>query len=243
MGRYSILNSSLVDTPLPPKISLNSDATVLYESFYVSHREGVDTKEVLVSENEYPLREISVEEIIELRKTTIPSFVLKKNGHFYYTRIHKNMKFTNNMVLGAHLCGGCQHCSAAPDEKGGCPKVRNLDFSAFRVSKKNFDAAVMASKRIEKYDFILEGFESFNTSQESFVVTRCTNFESDEVRPPLSLDETNRRKLAVAQFVWPDVMTIGQMKRRYSQNKSKEVSTGEVAGYYNPKEKPKEKPK
>ena len=105
-----------------------------------------------------PLKEVTVEELQEARKTKTPYFVLKEYGKYYLAEIQHDFVFVSSKVLGGHMCSYCDHVSAASDEDGGCVKVRQF------------------SKCIERYPFILLGYETFNTVSNVFVVPQCTNY-------------------------------------------------------------------
>lgn len=111
----------------------------------------------------FHLKEITKEEIEIYRKSQIPSFLLKMEGKFYYTKIEPDISLVASKVLGTHQCTKlgreCRRFSAASDEKGGCAKVREY------------------SQKIEKYPWIITGYETFNTNHDSFVVVKCEHYE------------------------------------------------------------------
>lgn len=117
----------------------------------------------IIKHLEFALTEITVEELKEFRRNGIPSFVLKKDGKFYYARIPREMNFFSMDIFGEHQCAlqkqGCRHLSAASDENGGCAKVRNH------------------ATYIERYDWIKSGFETFNTNRDAFLVANCLHYE------------------------------------------------------------------
>ena len=126
----------------------------------------IDKKKIKESSKKlvFPLRNVTSEDLEEYRKKGISSFVLKVNGKLYYSEIPDNICFTSSMILGSHLCAlykyECKRLSAASDEDGGCQKVREL------------------SKCIEKYPWITDGYETFGTKNDSFVVANCLHYES-----------------------------------------------------------------
>ena len=112
-----------------------------------------------------PLREVSLEQIEKIRRCRIPSFLYKYNGKFFYTKIAK--KSIIHLKDVEHCCSTqhhmCIHLSPLRDEEGGCQKVRDIG----------------RKKRIEKYPWITEGYETFNLSggDEQFIVIKCEHFE------------------------------------------------------------------
>ena len=100
---------------------------------------------------------ISLEEAEMLRAIGMPSLIYKKNGQLF----HKEISRSDFFSFGTHLCASgtscCQKLSAASDEEGGCAKVRDVG----------------KSKKIEKYDFIKEGYETFGVRFDSFIVLNC----------------------------------------------------------------------
>lgn len=121
---------------------------------------------------EFPLTEVSIEELKEYRKNKIPSFLLKLKENFYYTKLPAKINLFACNNLGKHKCSfgteTCNRISTASDENGGCAKVRDR------------------SVGIEKYPFITAGYETFNTPHDSFIVVRCNHFEECPPRKPLS---------------------------------------------------------
>ena len=111
----------------------------------------------------FPLRKVTAEELTQLHRSKKPGFVLKYNQQYYYTQIPRDLRMTSDKLLnGVHQCAivnhECKHLSAASDENGGCAKVRNM------------------ACHIEKYDWILVGYETFNTNMDIFVVNECLHY-------------------------------------------------------------------
>lgn len=151
----------------------------------------------------FKLREVNLKELASYRNSEVPSFVLKTNGKIYYARIPKDISFLSSKILGMHQCANagheCAHLSAASDDNGGCEKVRRL------------------SQRIEDYPWISEGYETFNTKIDSFVVTQCSHYERCH-REKVSIAYENKLKLAIAQYQWPDVETLDDVRERVKNN-------------------------
>ena len=151
---YSVpISSKLKNVEFDGRESLELDEVVNFNS---SNR-----KEQHLS---FPLKEVTLEELQEARKTKIPYLVLKDYGKYYLAEIRYDLVFVSSKILGAHLCSFCDHVSAASDEEGGCIKVRHF------------------SKCIEEYPFIELGYETFNTVSNIFVVPQCTHFEPSPKR-------------------------------------------------------------
>ena len=150
--------------------------------------------------HEFNLRPITEDKLIALRVKNSPGFVLKNNDNIYYAGILKPMRFFVHCGY-EHLCIMCKRCSALPDERGGCQKIRDFDKSTVlhsrinnlkeqmrysgqfeKVSTKSLvhtclPKSIEISKRIEKYPFVTYGFETFGTNTESLVILKCENFE------------------------------------------------------------------
>ena len=137
-----------------------------------------------VKQKDYLLNEVTEEELLSLRKSRKPGFVLKDGDTYLFSEIPKYFSFMSFRDMGEHLCGssryGCSRLKACEDCDGGCAKVRDLVTEAYTaVQMKSFNDAIEASKRIEKYPFITKGYESFNTSHDCMTVLSCQQFEED----------------------------------------------------------------
>lgn len=131
------------------------------------------------------LKEVSEEELLKYRASHTPGLVLVANGRFFYAPISGNL----TLDLGKHQCSldgkVCHHLSALPDENGGCPKVRDLFFNSLNGRF----TTLKSSKRIEKYDFIGLGYETFNLGDyENFTVCSCAHYRPEPPRPPMELN-------------------------------------------------------
>ena len=120
-------------------------------------------KKEILSVQRFDLKQITRQQLLEFRKKRIPSFVLKKDGQFFHTRIDPELSFLSSNLLGYHMCAMmtncCTHLSAASDEEGGCAKVRNM------------------ARYIERYPWITLGYETFSTKCDSFMVAKCNHYE------------------------------------------------------------------
>lgn len=151
---------------------------------------------------EYPLREISKEEILGLWKAKVPSFLLKKDGKYYHGEIPKEMTFLSSNVIDVpHQCavgdqgGCCARLEASPDPKG-CAKVR------------------ARSVHIERYDWITYGYETFCTNHTAFVVGACEHYKKCPPKKQLPAAEVNRRRVALAAFFYDDIKDMKDVRRR-----------------------------
>lgn len=187
---------------------VTNNTVVLYKKDTQMGKKFVERKKLdeQVEAKTFPLREVSLEELAELRKTKVPSFVLKEDGRYYYAEISPYMTFISSSFLGEHKCAAagkvCNRLSAAQDEQGGCAKVR------------------ARSTDIEKYPFITKGYETFGTEgRDTFVVLECQHHEKTPARPHRTLDEINKMKLGLSYFVWEEgVDNRAEMRERIAKN-------------------------
>ena len=111
----------------------------------------------------FPLKVVSVDDIVKLRSSGKPGFLLKENEIYYYAKIDPIIRIISHEIMTPHLCGKkgheCRRLAALSDAKGGCAKVRDK------------------YKYIENYSFITKGFETFNTDYDSFVVFECSHYK------------------------------------------------------------------
>lgn len=153
-----------------------------------------------VKELSFEFKEVTPEQLADYRKKGRPSFVLKKAGKLYYTEIPRDISFVGSKIVGRHMCAiagkECRRLLAARDEEGGCAKVRNK------------------ATYIERYPWITDGYETFNTNKDSFVVGNCKHYEPCPPRKNLTAAEVNRAKLGLAQFYWDDVETLKEVRDR-----------------------------
>ncbi len=143
----------------------------------------------------FKLEEAMPETLSICRKDGIPYFVLKEEGKLYYTVLPK-VKILPLGSLMNHRCSSCYHLSAASDANGGCAKVREFSLG------------------IEKYSFIVKGYETVGASGDVFIVQNCENYEPDPPRREYTAKEITHLKLALAQNVWDDISSMPELKRR-----------------------------
>lgn len=162
---------------------------------------------IIVESEDYPLQEVLPETLRVLRDSGQPGFVLKKDGKLLYATHPHLRRYQSKLdcIKGdrTHKCNDkymmCQRLSALPDAKGGCAKIRDKYYF------------------IEDYDFITEGYEFFNINQDSFVVLECRHWVPNDkanTAPRVSKSDATKRKLALAQYVWPEVETISDLRKK-----------------------------
>lgn len=154
-------------------------------------------KQIVCTEN-FVLSKIDVDSLFEARASGEPGFVLKCGSALYYTQISKKARFFSTSNLGTHLCGRCKKMSALSDCQGGCRKVRDVSIVYANSSNK---ALLRRSKRIEKYKFITLGFESFNTTQDAFIVLKCQNYGLASPHCKISAKEASYLKASLFEFL------------------------------------------
>lgn len=132
------------------------------------------------------LQAVSKEQLLRIRKEGIPIFILKIGEQVFYKKI--NTRFNTSGILGnVHQCCvnsiTCARVSAASDANGGCQKVRDIG----------------KAKRIEKYGFILLGYEFANVKSDCLVVGVCEHFKEAK-QEKITLKEKAERKLGLASY-------------------------------------------
>lgn len=153
---------------------------------------------------DFKLKEVSSEELLEIRKSGVAGFVLKIGDKLYYTELTSNINLFSVNVCGNHKCccgqNMCKHLSAAIDEEGGCAKVRGHACG------------------IEQYDFITKGCETFGTRHDMFVVVNCANYEECPPKKKVSPEKLHQMRLDLALFMWEDVDNLKQVQERKRKN-------------------------
>ena len=153
----------------------------------------------------FDLVEVTPLELRKFWRNKTPSFVLKEDGRYYHTQIPKDISFISAGICGAHLCARvgaeCTRLSAAPDELGGCEKVRNR------------------SCHIERYPWITYGFETFSTRDDVFCVAKCQHYKEREKKwNKVDLNDLYSKRLSLAQYLWDDVKSLSQVAERTKAN-------------------------
>ena len=168
-----------------------------------------ETKETVLrtweEASSYPMRQVSAQELMKLRLSKKPGVVYKKDNTLFYAAIPGHFNLTGRAnSLGKHACG--EHCTMVCK---GCHRTDDLTVAyqqRIHRQKQPFKTAVLKSWRIEKYDFVQEGLESFNMDKQndSFIVLRCENFQFREVKKQLSTEAVGALKAGLASYVWDD---------------------------------------
>lgn len=151
----------------------------------------------LVQTKRLPLIEVNQQELLCLRLSKKPGFVLKKDGRYYYTPISEDVKLLSTFNgFGIHQCSvNCDRLSPAADCDGGCAKVRDIDATQYLQYGASLGEAIKLSKRIEKYPFIQCGCETFNTKLNCFVVLECTRYtKAVHTKSTISIKDLNIEK-------------------------------------------------
>ena len=139
---------------------------------------------------EYPLQELSIPEIIMKKRCGIPSLVIKYHEKLFWTKISKRLNLSSSKLFGDHKCScGQQVCDrlvALPQELDGCEKVRRK------------------AKDIWRYDFIEEGYETFNVNADCncLVVGKCKLHKPAPDKPKLTWREIEIRRKNIYDFVY-----------------------------------------
>ena len=161
---------------------------------------SIVSKEVLSSESKnkrYELKKVSKDELKVLRKTSMPALIIKKCGICYWAELDKScekLDFMNHFKLGMmHYCASagkeCARLSAASDECGGCAKVRD---------RGNL-------KRIEKYSWITDGYQTLNMRNPVFFVSNCEHYMLAVRTSMLSREKISEMKLGIAGYMYPEI--------------------------------------
>lgn len=188
----------------PTDVTKFTDTFVIGDNIVQFTRTATKANELLF-QKEYTLNSITPDVLLAERLSGKPGLVFKIGTSLYYTAIPAGMKFFTSSNIGTHLCPDCGHMSALPDSQGGCRKVRDksITFSDIRGSY-NKKQTVTGSKRIEKYEFIELGYESFNTTQDSLLVISCRNRTDLIPRPTPPSSEVKVLKESLAEFLEDD---------------------------------------
>lgn len=163
----------------------------------------------------YPMREVSAEELMQLRLSKKPGVVYKNGDKLFYTTIPDTLNLNSHAVknISKHACGN--HCSMVCR---GCPRTSDHTVASQQKLGKSFNAAVVSSWRIEKYPFVTEGIETFNmrASNDAFRVLGCENYYT---RTKRNMRPSTDLKLNLASQFWDDFNgTYAEMRHRINQS-------------------------
>lgn len=149
---------------------------------------------------EFPLHKVSKAGLFKLRMLEKPLFILKQGEDYYYAVISKHLHMISCQMFGEHRCKSCDRACATSDEKGGCKKVRDMEFGEYFQFGDGKKQALLSSKRIEKYPFVTLGYETINVAQECFMVASCSNFKEFPPRKQIPSVQKNEMKLKLAEW-------------------------------------------
>ena len=148
----------------------------------------------------YKLALTTAEKIFEYRKTGKAGFVFKEKDKLYFTPIPKNVNMYLKPIDRNHLCRcDCRRATAASDNSGGCAKVRDWFWDVCIHRGYSFESAAVYSKKIETYDFIKLGYQTFGTIEDCLYVVECDNYEKQD-QPTVSTFQRFKTKLTLAEL-------------------------------------------
>lgn len=180
--------------------TLNVD--IVKESYNPKTMTRKSAKKESVETKKFTLKEVTKKELIQYRKRGVSSFVMKLEGTLYHTEIPEDLNLMTANILGKHLCAmqnaECARLSAARDEDGGCKKVRDKSIG------------------IERYPWILTGFETFNTKRDVFVVAKCLHYEKYKPQNKYTQEQIKKAKISIAQYALDDekITSLVQVRMR-----------------------------
>jgi len=148
----------------------------------------IETTNSIPEELRRYLHIISADQVLQKRSNNECATVLKFQGNLYLLS-DSDLEERIKSALGKHLCSDCTIFSGTL-----CPKV--LDLPRELCLRKGYTRieGIADSKRIEKYDFITEGIECFNTCDDFFVVTKCARFENADLKRKKEKEKERRDK-------------------------------------------------
>lgn len=151
------------------------------ETFYNDGNEAkINVSELREDICTCPLKRIDEAELLKMRKHTQRGFVLKVGHKLYFTVLPPEAKFLFQKIFSQHLCSTCARCYARPYCDGGCEKVMETDFNWYGEHIGTIMENIKWSKRIEKYPFIQQGFQTFNIDEQDFFVGSCKYYCKDK---------------------------------------------------------------
>lgn len=170
---------------------------------------------------QHPFHEVTPRQLAQHRLSKKPGIVYKKNGKLYYTSFSAGLKvYGQDDTFGTHLCG--KNCSMVCK---GCRRTSDLTVPYQERYGRSFIEAVKASWRIEKYDFITEGIEAFNTgsSSDALIVLECKNHKVSDPKKKSGSKSLHELKLGLAGLVWDDFDgTLTDMRNRINAQTPKQ---------------------
>lgn len=150
--------------------------------------------ETIVNHYSITLNEVNKNDLAKARSSKTPGFIYKKNGKLYYAAINSKLYF-GEFSLGEnmhHKCSfgnkDCNRLSPLPYSMGGCEKVSDIKL------------------RIEKYPFVTDGYEVFNTKNTCMVVLSCTHFEQTSERKKDTAFANKAKQILHTMYFSPNLL-------------------------------------
>lgn len=144
------------------------------------------------------LKESTPDEVVKLRMTRQPGFVLRdRNGKLYAATIPNCRLVSKEKELETHMCRNCtKGCK--------CNKIYDNSLEGNISNGIKYIIAMKMSKRLEKYPFITYGYQIFNAlDNNELTVCRCKDFTSSRnVVRPLTFEEIKNAKQTLYDFLY-----------------------------------------
>ena len=157
--------------------SLNGTISLHYEK--KTFKKGRDGKKELanIEVKDFPFKMASEKELMRMRISGKKLFILYKRGCRFYAEI-PDISFGAFSNIAKTECIYESHCCdrllPMPTEQGGCDKVYDLPLERYISKNYSFSELLQIAKRIDKYPFITEGYETCNIPAPVFVVLKCS---------------------------------------------------------------------
>ena len=126
------------------------------------------------------LKKVSVEEVLEKRKTGKKGIVVKVNDTCYLYVFSGKKAADREMetqrikyIFGQHLCWNCAFCQ----EGKVCPKISDSWVETYQKDTGEYAKNYEKSKRLEKYPFIVKGVEFFASREGYLIVSGCKKYK------------------------------------------------------------------
>ena len=159
------------------------ERTIIVKSAEVIDGKLLQLKTVADKCLQFELREVTEKELLQLRYQGECGFVYKNGSALMYTPFAKDIRLNPEMFVEKRGIGNTRHICVYPKICGRfyppksvdniCQKTLDPSFT----SKIPFIPGIKKSKRIEKYPFILEGYEIFNSKLLNVIaVFQCSNY-------------------------------------------------------------------
>lgn len=130
----------------------------------------------------FNLEEISEKNLMDIRLNDTPAILYKTGRKLYIKVFEKEQLGGLSPLITGSICAKCKRCRALPDSKGGCRRVRTHTITHNKTFYQgDKEQLVKISDRIEQFEFIEQGFETFNigAGSEWLIVKKCRNFKAD----------------------------------------------------------------